>query len=82
MTGAEGPADCCDHSMCCTRISSHTEHTSLLLKLLLQVSITNHCVTKWIFYASFIVELDELMQQYQHALEALPTSPQEPSIRV
>lgn len=32
-----------------------------------------HCVTKWIFTANMIVDLDELKQVYLNSWQSLPT---------
>lgn len=39
----------------------------------LQDDVTDHCISKWIFYAgNLIVNIDELMQHYDQAWEGLP----------
>lgn len=40
---------------------------------LLQDNVTDHCVSKWIFYAgNLIVNVSELMQRYEQAWQNLP----------
>ena len=38
-----------------------------------QDDLMTHCVTKWIFTANMIVELDELKRVYLNSWQALPT---------